>query len=42
MENEFLSDCMVMYIKREFVDTIDSDSIIDKFNSHKYRKAQLK
>ncbi|ESR45526.1 hypothetical protein CICLE_v10003816mg [Citrus x clementina] len=33
IKNEFLSDCMVIYIKRGFVDTIDSDSIIDEFNS---------
>ena len=42
MENKFLSDCMVIYIEREFVDTIDSDSIIDEFNYRKYRKVQLK
>ena len=42
MEKNFLSDCMVIYIEREFVDTIDSDSIIDEFNYRKYRKVQLK
>ena len=33
MENEFLLDCMVIYIEREFIDIIDSDSIIDEFSS---------
>ena len=42
IENEFLSYCMIIYIEREFVDTINLDSIIDEFNSRKYRKAQLK
>ncbi|KDO60304.1 hypothetical protein CISIN_1g041059mg [Citrus sinensis] len=41
-ENEFLLDCMVIYIKREFVDNNDLDLIIDEFNSRKNLKAQLK
>ena len=39
MKKEFISDCMVIYIKKEFVDTIDLHSMIDEFNSQKYRKA---
>ena len=42
MESEFLSDCIIIYIEKEFVDIINSYSIIDKFNSRKYRKTQLK
>ncbi|KAH9769035.1 TTF-type domain-containing protein [Citrus sinensis] len=30
-ENEFLSDCMVIYIEREIADNIDSDAIVDEF-----------
>ena len=33
MENEFLSDYMIIHIESEFVDTINSNSIIDEFNS---------
>ena len=42
MENELLSSYMVIYIEREFVDTIDLDLIIDEFNSQKNCKAQPK
>ncbi|KAH9717836.1 TTF-type domain-containing protein [Citrus sinensis] len=35
IENEFLSDCMIVYTEREIADTIDLDSIIDKFHSLK-------
>ena len=31
MENEFLSNCMVVYAEREITNTVDSDSIIDEF-----------
>ncbi|XP_022852674.1 uncharacterized protein LOC111374251 [Olea europaea var. sylvestris] len=41
MEDEFLADCMTLYIEREFVEKIDVDSIIDKFYAVKARRAQL-
>lgn len=31
MENEFLSNCMVVYVEREIADTIVPESIIDEF-----------
>ncbi|XP_022877831.1 uncharacterized protein LOC111395863 [Olea europaea var. sylvestris] len=31
MEDEFLADCMMLYIEREFAKKIDIDSIIDEF-----------
>ena len=42
MDDEFLENCMVVYIKRELADTIDSDSIIDEFASLKPRKSKFK
>ena len=42
MENEFLSDCMVIYIEREIVDNIDSNVIIDEFSFLKNRRTQLR
>ena len=30
MDNDFLTDCIVIYIEREIVDSIDVDSIIDE------------
>ena len=42
MENEFLSNCMVIYIEREIADNIDSDAIVDKFSFLKNRKTQLR
>ena len=41
MEEEFLVDSMMIYIERELVEDIDSDSIIDEFYSTKHRKVQL-
>jgi len=41
MEEEFLADSMMIYIEREFVEDIDSDSIIDEFYSTKHQKVQL-
>ncbi|KDO42402.1 hypothetical protein CISIN_1g039769mg [Citrus sinensis] len=36
MENEFFFlDCMVIYVKREITDTVDSDSVIDDFYNSK-------
>ena len=40
MENEFLSECMVIYIEREIADNIDSDAIIDGFSFLKNRMTQ--
>lgn len=31
MKNEFLADCMTLYIEQEFVERIDVDSIMDYF-----------
>jgi hypothetical protein len=42
MEDEFLANCLTVYIEREFVENIDSDSIIDDFYSLKDRRAPLK
>ena len=40
MDNNFLTDCMIIYIEREIVDSIDVNSIIDKFDekSHKVKR----
>ena len=35
MENEFFSDCMVIYVEREITDIVDSDSVIDDFYNSK-------
>ncbi|KAK2651063.1 hypothetical protein Ddye_018552 [Dipteronia dyeriana] len=37
MDDDFLTDCMVIYIEREIVDIIDLDSIIDEFDDVKPR-----
>ena len=41
MEEEFLADSIMIYIERELVEDIDSDSIIDEFYSTKHRRVQL-
>ena len=41
MDEEFLENCMVVYIERELVFTIDSDSVIDVFASLKPQKSKL-
>jgi hypothetical protein len=41
MKEEFLADSMIIYIERELVEDIDSDSIIDEFYSTKHRMVQL-
>jgi hypothetical protein len=41
MEEEFLTYSMMIYIERELVEDIDSDSIIDEFYSTKYQRVQL-
>ena len=42
MEDDFLTDCMVIYIEREIADIIDLDSIIDEFDYVKPRKTKFK
>ena len=42
MEDEFLASCMVIYIEREFSDTIDPDMIIDEFCDVGPRRVSLK
>ncbi|KAI5350409.1 hypothetical protein L3X38_003300 [Prunus dulcis] len=39
--DEFLVDCMLLHIEREFADNIDNESIINDFNSMKTRMVQL-
>ncbi|XP_058211520.1 uncharacterized protein LOC131323690 [Rhododendron vialii] len=41
MDDDFLADSMIMYIERDLVQDIDSDSIIDDFYSVKHRRVQL-
>ncbi|XP_052288934.1 uncharacterized protein LOC102623386 isoform X2 [Citrus sinensis] len=41
MKNEFLSNCMVVYVEREIADTIVPESIIDEFYCLKPRKVQF-
>ncbi|KAK9083768.1 hypothetical protein Scep_030239 [Stephania cephalantha] len=42
MEEEFLTDTMIIHIEREFAQNIDIDEVIDEFDSLKQRRAQLK
>jgi len=41
IKEKFLTDFMMIYIEREFVEDIDSDSITDKFYSTKHQMVQL-
>jgi len=41
IKKEFLVDSMMIYIERELVEDIDSDSIIDELYSTKHRRVQL-
>ena len=41
MENEFLTNSMVVYIEREISSAIDTDFIIDKFDLLKNRRIQF-
>ena len=41
MEEVFLANSMMIYIERELVKYIDSDSIIDELYSTKYQRVQL-
>ena len=41
MEDDFLADCLTLYIERDFVKNVDVDSIIDEFYASKPRRTQL-
>ena len=41
MKEKFLTDFMMIYIERELVEDIDSDSITDEFYSTKHQMVQL-
>ena len=41
MEEDFLTDSMIIYIERELSENIDNDTIIKEFYSKKNRRAQL-
>ena len=42
MEDEFLRDCMLIYIEREIAIKFTTDSIIDDLYAKKNRKVRLK
>ena len=42
MEDEFLVDCLIIYIERKLAENIDSYSIINNFYFIKNRKTPLK
>ena len=42
MEDDFLRDCMIIYIEREIAMKFTTDSIIDDLYAKKYRKVRLK
>ena len=37
MDNDFLTDYMVIYIDRKIADSVDMDPIIDKFDEKSHR-----
>ncbi|CAL5384725.1 unnamed protein product [Camellia sinensis] len=41
MEDEFLTDCLVVYIEKEIAENFSSEMIIDDFYSLKHHRAQL-
>jgi hypothetical protein len=41
MKEEFLADSLMIYIERELIEDIDSDSIIDELYSTKHQRVQL-
>ena len=41
MEDEYLTDSLVVYIEREIMEVIDTDSVIDAFCSMKDRRVQF-
>ena len=42
MEDDFLRDCMIVYIEREIAMKFMTDSIIDNLYAKKNRKIRLK
>ena len=42
MDDEFLENYMIVYIEKELVFTIDSDSVVDAFVSFKPQKSKFK
>ena len=42
MEDDFLRDCMIIYIEREIAMKFTTDSIIDDLYAKKNRKVRLK
>ena len=42
MKDEFLINCLVVYVEREIMDTVDLDSIIYEFDIVKTRKTKLR
>ena len=41
MEDNFLNDCLIIYIEKKIASKFSSESIIDGFVSMKYHRAQL-
>ena len=41
IEDDFLANCLMFYIERDFVKNVDVDSIIDEFYASKPHRAQL-
>ena len=41
IEDEFLDDCMVLYIEKEFVEVIDSEMVIKDFEFLGPRRVQF-
>ena len=42
MEDQFLNDCLIVYIEKEIAANFCTNSILDDFNSMKERRAQLR
>lgn len=42
MEQDFLRDCMMLYIEQDIAGAITTDSIIDEFDDLHNRRVQLK
>ena len=41
MEDQWMNDCLVMYIKRDVACRIDNENIIQRFQNMIHRKKQL-
>ena len=39
--DEFLADCMILHIEREFANSIDNEEIIEEFKISKPRRVQF-